>query len=238
MTRPDASYSNFVKSESMSRALLALVLLAAVASAQQKNAFKAAPTCPDYDVLMTFYNTTQGPNWTRRHNWGSTDCCDANTGWYGLNCDSANNVIMITLPENNLSGSFPEILTKLTRLRVLNLALNNLSGALPVSIAQWTELEALTLFSNNLTGALPPCFGNFSRLQTLELFSNKFSGAFPKGIGLLENLTTMWVNDNLISSVDAAMPQPRSIFACDLSANPLRCPVPGWAAGSCAAVCS
>jgi hypothetical protein len=42
MTRPDASYSNFVKSESMSRALLALVLLAAVASAQQKNAFKGS----------------------------------------------------------------------------------------------------------------------------------------------------------------------------------------------------
>ena len=220
--------------------LSALVLLSVVAVAKDRreSSVMPAPLCPDYDVLMSLYNTTQGPNWIRRRNWGSPECCDANSGWYGLNCDSSNNVIFITLPDNNLEGIFPEALTKLVRLRALNLALNKLSGSLPASIAQWTELEALTLFSNNFTGALPDCFETFTSLQTLELFSNKFSGVFPSGIGLLANLSTMWVNDNLFSSVDAAMPQPRSLFACDFSANPLRCPVPVWAGSACAAVCS
>jgi hypothetical protein len=224
-------------SEVMLVLMLVLMRLSSVAIAQQHHEHVPAQKCPDYDVLMSFYNSTQGPYWTRRHNWGSPDCCDSNTGWYGLNCDSSNNVIMITLPENNLAGKFPEILTELTRLKVLNLALNKLSGMLPPSITQWTELEALTLFSNNLTGALPPSFGTFSHLQTLELFSNKFSGTFPTGIGLLVNLTTMWVNDNLFGSIDTSMPQPRSLFACDLSANPLHCPIPDWAVGMCAAVC-
>lgn len=216
-------------------------LLSAVVFAQPRgeSAFALASSCPDYDVLMSFYNSTQGPDWFRRHNWGiSPDCCDTNTGWYGLDCDQSNNVVMITLPDNNLVGSFPLILTKLPRLRVLNLALNKLSGDLPPSIALWIELEALTLFNNSLTGALPPCFEAFPRLQTLELFSNKFSGALPSGIGLLANLTTLWINDNLISSIDAAMSQPRSLFACDLSANRLRCPVPVWASSTCAAVCT
>jgi hypothetical protein len=110
---------------------------------------------------------------------------------YGLNCDASNNVIMITLPDNNLVGEFPEVLTELTRLRVLNLALNKLSGALPASIARWSQLEALTLFSNNMSGALPLCFGNFSRLQTLEIFSNKFSGTFPPDTARLGALTTV-----------------------------------------------
>jgi Leucine-rich repeat (LRR) protein len=217
----------------------ALLSTPAIAHERRESTFLAhAALCPDYDVLMSLYNSTQGREWTRSHNWGSADCCNVTTGWYGLNCDSANRVTMITLPDNNLVGPFPEVLTKLARLTVLNLALNKLTGALPPTIAQWTELEALTLFSNNMTGALPPCFASFSRLQTLELFSNKFSGAFPSGVGLLANLTTMWVNDNQFSSIDAAMPQPRSLFACDLSANPLRCPMPAWAGSTCGAVCS
>jgi hypothetical protein len=223
------------------KTLFALVLLSVVAFAKERSESTLIPTslCPDYDVLMSLYNSTQGPDWIRRHNWGiSPACCDSKNGWYGLNCDSSNNVIFINLPDNNLVGTFPEILTKLVRLKALNLALNRLSGSLPPSIAHWTELEALTLFSNNLTGALPQCFGAFARLQTLELFSNKLSGSFPSGIGLLANLTTMWVNDNLFSSVDVAMPQPRSLFACDLSANPLSCPIPVWAGSTCAAVCS
>jgi hypothetical protein len=222
--------------------LSVLVSLLAVVTAKERygSAMIPAPFCPDFDVLMSFYNSTQGFNWTRRHNWGSraADCCDSQDGWYGLNCDSANNVIMISLPENNLVGDFPDVLTKLRGLRVLNLALNNLTGALPPSISQWTGLQALTLFSNRLTGALPQCLGDLSSLQTLELFSNKFSDAFPSGIGQFSNLTTMWVNDNLFTHIDSAMPEPRSLFACDLSANPLKCPVPSWALLTCGAVCS
>jgi hypothetical protein len=220
--------------------VLAFVLLSGVATGKERpeSDLMPTPSCPDFDVLMSFYNATQGSGWIRSHNWGGSECCDANNGWYGLNCDKGNNVIFITLPNNNLVGAFPEMLTKLVRLRGLNLALNKLSGHLPASMAQWAALEALTLFSNNLTGELPQCFGTLAGLQTLELFSNQFSGAFPSGIGQLANLTTMWVNDNRFSSVDAAMPQPRSLFACDLSGNPLSCPIPVWAGNTCAAVCS
>ena len=57
--------------------------------------------------LISFYNATGGPYWTR--NWSTaTDPCAL--PWYGVTCDASNSsVTRLVLSSNNLTGSLPDL---------------------------------------------------------------------------------------------------------------------------------
>ena len=55
----------------------------------------------DRDVLIELFNLTDGGNWKRSDNWGSTLPLKH---WWGVNADDSDNVIGINLAKNNLSG--------------------------------------------------------------------------------------------------------------------------------------
>ncbi|CAN0326977.1 unnamed protein product, partial [Scytosiphon promiscuus] len=81
-----------------------------------------APT--DRDVLVALYSATDGPNWKKNTNW--------NTGaplseWYGVTADQGR-VVELRLDNNNLQGTIPPDLGKLTALKSLHLEENHLSG--------------------------------------------------------------------------------------------------------------
>ncbi|KAL5827333.1 hypothetical protein ACOSQ3_019164 [Xanthoceras sorbifolium] len=88
-------------------------------------------------------------------------------------------VISIDLSGNNLSGDFPEELTKLSGLLVLNLSGNHISGIIPGNISSLHQLSSLDLSSNNLSGPIPPTLSSLSFLGYLNLSNNDFSGTIP-----------------------------------------------------------
>lgn len=105
----------------------------------------------EYDALMEFYNSTNGPSWTHRDNWGtgSTPC-----NWYGVSC--VNGRVTLLYPRNNnLSGTLPSSLSALTNLQTLVLSNNNLSGPIPAGLSTLTNLQILNLSDNNLRGCMP-----------------------------------------------------------------------------------
>ena len=58
--------------------------------------------------LVNFYNATAGPSWTSTLRWNAGDPC-ANA-WEGVFCDSLkDNVITLTLPNNGLAGTLPDL---------------------------------------------------------------------------------------------------------------------------------
>lgn len=121
----------------------------------------------DMGVLVTLYNVTDGPNWTRSEGWMSgADLGD----WYGVTVDAQGRVTGLSLANNGLRGPLPGELGLLGQLAELHLAVNDLSGPVPEDLGGLTLLRELDLRHNRrLRGALPADMTGLSRLESLRL---------------------------------------------------------------------
>ncbi|KAK2631649.1 hypothetical protein EUGRSUZ_L02633 [Eucalyptus grandis] len=88
-------------------------------------------------------------------------------------------VTSIDISRNNLDGEFPEEITKLAGLLILNLSRNGIGGQIPESILGMSQLASLDLSSNGLSGAIPQSMPSLSFLSYLNLSNNNFSGKIP-----------------------------------------------------------
>ncbi|XP_034695716.1 receptor-like protein EIX2 [Vitis riparia] len=88
-------------------------------------------------------------------------------------------VVGIDLSDNNLSGEFPQGITKLSGLVVLNLSRNLITGQIPENISMLRQLSSLDLSSNKLFGTIPSSMSLLSFLGCLNLSNNNFSGKIP-----------------------------------------------------------
>ncbi|PSS05610.1 LRR receptor-like serine/threonine-protein kinase [Actinidia chinensis var. chinensis] len=97
----------------------------------------------------------------------------------------------LSLMGNQLSGPFPEVLTKITTLANLSIEGNNFSGPIPSHIGRLVKLQKLTLSSNSFTGELPVALGKLTNLTDMRISDNLFIGKIPEFIGnwtLIEKL--------------------------------------------------
>ncbi len=169
-------------------------------------------------ALVTFYNSTNGDNWTDNTNWLTGP---VNT-WFGITV-TGNRVTGIDLRTNNLVGILPPEIGDLSQLTWLVVNGNQLSGAIPPEIGNLIELEYLYLqynaftdtipsqignlqkcirfFAgmNQLSGTIPPDIGNITSLQELFLDSNDFEGSIPPEIGNCANLTDLHLSNNQLT---------------------------------------
>jgi Leucine-rich repeat (LRR) protein len=77
---------------------------------------------------------------------------------------------------------------------VLDVSSNNLTGSLPAEIRKLTELEVLIAANNNMTG-IPAEIGRLSKLRIVDFSNNNISG-LPSEIGRLKELETLDLRGN------------------------------------------
>jgi Leucine-rich repeat (LRR) protein len=149
-------------------------------------------------ALLDIYSNVGGSYWTVSTNWAGgtgTECT-----WFGVTCDSAQaTVVGIALTNNNVVGTIPDSISKLTNLQQLNLANNALTGAIPPLLGSLANLVEVDLSNNQLTGSIPSFFGSRSSLKTLKLARNQLSGAIPALLGSLTKLQRLNLATNLLS---------------------------------------
>jgi Leucine-rich repeat (LRR) protein len=161
------------------RALLWLTLVAPfiICGAQQLS--------DDEQALIDLFVSTGGNSswknsklWLSRKDSTSAGVCD----WFGVKCGPAScsnlscRVVSLVLKRNNLAGTLPSSMGRLTALQTLDLSSNHLQGSLPASLGDMASLVLLDLDSNRLEGSLPLSLGKLPQLQTLDLSANRING--------------------------------------------------------------
>lgn len=149
------------------------------------------------EALTTIYDSLNGPNWLNHTNWLQTN---TPCSWAGVSCANSH-VIALALPANDLIGTFPPEIGRLSRLTALNLHANRITGSIPEELGNLMSLTALDLSNNQLSGPIPVIIGNLVLLQQLKLESNQFSGAIPYEFIGLSALTTLDLSYNALLAV-------------------------------------
>ncbi len=137
----------------------------------------------------------------------AANCSNMNTlnlgasGFIGGNIPSVGfeQLIALDLQEMELTGSIPDLISRLTLLEVLLLDFNDLEGTVPESLGQLGGLTELSLSYNRLDGTIPSSLGLLQELRILDMRMNLLSGVFPSELGLCTNLELAQFERNFLS---------------------------------------
>ncbi len=178
----------------------------------------------DRNVLVAFYESTGGEQWSDKSNWLSDRPLES---WYGVTVNAEGRVTEIDLPNNNLSGSLTSELGYLEELAVLRVDRNQLTGTIPPAVGMLTRLQHLVLSSNQLTGVIPPELGQLAGLEELALSINRLSGSIPAELGDLAGLTSLSLSVNeLTGPIPVELGRLEQLTSLRLDQNRLSGPIP------------
>ena len=142
------------------------------------------------EILVEFYNATDGPNWESNLYWLTEFPLSA---WAGVATDYRDRLVVtgLYLHSNNLRDGMPSGLGGLANLESLDLSFNHLTGSIPPELGNLAGLTSLSLNANNLTGHIPPELGNLDALEYLSLEVNDLAGPIPPELGDLVNVVAI-----------------------------------------------
>uniref|UniRef100_J3N7E1 Receptor kinase-like protein Xa21 n=2 Tax=Oryza brachyantha TaxID=4533 RepID=J3N7E1_ORYBR len=135
---------------------------------------------------------------------------------------------MLCLDFNGFEGRIPSSIGNLSQdLKVLLLTENKLTGEIPLEIGKLSSLTALSLQSNMLTGHIPDTVGDLQNLSLLSIADNKLSGEIPQSIGKLDQLTILYLRENeLVGRIPASLAGCKNLLELNLSSNRLNGNIP------------
>ncbi|XP_051203907.2 uncharacterized protein [Lolium perenne] len=150
---------------------------------------------------------------------------------------------MLSLDNNNLTGSLPSRLLQFSSLTWVMLRNNKLSGEIPVGIRELIKLRGLWLSSNNLYGTITeqhfPIGGQLEvldissnqlvgpiptfppSLTSLDLSRNNLSGTLPSVIGKSMLQVGILFSNSLSGTIPCSLLQLQQLMFLDLSKNQL-----------------
>ncbi|CAL9166085.1 LRR receptor-like serine/threonine-protein kinase GHR1 [Musa acuminata AAA Group] len=197
------------------RRIFVLLLLAIPCAAQLPS--------PDILALLAFKKgITHDPTGYVSGSWNeeSIDLNGCPSSWNGVVCNGGN-VAGVVLDNHGISGRADlSVFANLTMLLMLSMANNNLSGSLPDNLAELSSLECLDISNNAFSGELPSGIGKLRSLKNLTLAGNNFTGPVPESIGGLASIKSLDVSRNFLSGLlPASLTGLRNLVSLNLSHN-------------------
>ena len=143
-------------------------------------------------ALATIYYANGGSNWVNQTNWLTNSNDASHCDWYGVICcsdqymmaapvccgvDRANytdNVIQLSLNQNNLNGQISTVVNLLKELVVIDFSFNSMTGSIPGSaIGNIPQIGILYLQHNQLTGTVPVALLGTNQSLSKSIFEKK-----------------------------------------------------------------
>ena len=153
----------------------------------------------DREILVALYDTTGGPNWTRRTNWLS----DRPLGeWQGVDVDGQGRVTRLSVRNNGLRGTIAPELAALSNLTALDISDNGLTDRFSRNLGNLANLEVLALNGNDLTGPIPAELCSLTNLEILDLSDNGLTGRLPICLTRLPLDRLLYANTRLCAPVE------------------------------------
>ncbi|XP_058219408.1 probable LRR receptor-like serine/threonine-protein kinase At1g07650 [Rhododendron vialii] len=106
-------------------------------------------------------------------------------------------LVELSFMGNQLSGPFPEVLTKITTLKNLSIEGNRFSGPIPPQIGKLVNLQKLILSSNSFTGELPVTLAKLTNLTDMRISDTNFTGKIPEFIGKWTKIEKLHIQGSL-----------------------------------------
>ncbi|TYG51681.1 hypothetical protein ES288_D10G279300v1 [Gossypium darwinii] len=117
-----------------------------------------------------------------------------------ISLGNCQNLLLLDLSNNNLSGSIPHEVLRLQSLSIwLDLSSNYLTGELPGEVEKLKNLGRFYCSQNRLSGLLPRNLGSCVSLETLSLDDNLFEGPIPSSWSSLRGLVQLDLSENNLS---------------------------------------
>ncbi len=190
------------------------------------NNLNAEIIASERQILIEFYQATDGEHWKKNTNWLTTaDTCS----WFGITC-LENQQFELNLSGNNVVGTLPDSFAHLDHLVRLNfngsliyfyssglilnsnIALNFIQ--LSENLGNLKNLKELELNTLSLSH-LPRSFSNLKKLTKLSLQNHHFS-ALPKSIEALSQLQILDLSQSKFN-----LEMPNNVLRTPLSEMPL-----------------
>ncbi|KZV46409.1 hypothetical protein F511_23615 [Dorcoceras hygrometricum] len=183
---------------------------------------------PDAAVMQDLKKSLNSPT---QLGWVDPDPCK----WKAVQCSGDNRVTRIQIGNQNLEGSLPSNLNKLTSLQVFEVMKNQLTGPLP-SFAGLSSLQTVSLSNNNFSSIPSDFFDGMNSLQDVYLDYNPFaSWVVPESIKGASTLRTFSATGTNLVGVFPGFFGPDtfpSLVSLHLALNYLEGPVPPTFSGS------
>jgi Leucine-rich repeat (LRR) protein len=117
-----------------------------------------------------------------------------------LSLSKCQNLIILTLRNNNLSGLIsPQIIGLSWSLTFINFFANKFTGVLPVEIGKFINLQEFNVSDNLLFGKIPTSLGSCVKLEILAMGTNLLQGIIPPSLESLRGLQYLDLSDNNLS---------------------------------------
>ncbi|KAJ8647424.1 hypothetical protein MRB53_000447 [Persea americana] len=128
---------------------------------------------------------------------------------------------ILDISENYISGDFPSWVGKLSGLTSLSLAENDFNeGGIPESLGNLKNLTLIYMANCNFSGEIPSSIFELSLLETLDFSKNKLSGMFPKAITNLRYLKKIELySNNLTGKIPPELANLTRLREFDISHN-------------------
>lgn len=100
--------------------------------------------------------------------------------WTGMRCNENGMVTKIKLPSRQFDGSLPdEWASFFPDLKSVDFSKNNLQGSIPEGLFKITQMEDFFLYKNQLTGTISSKIGNLWSIKKFHVSHNRLSGSIP-----------------------------------------------------------
>jgi Leucine-rich repeat (LRR) protein len=188
-----------------------------------------SPFESDSLALVDFYNATGGSNWTTQGNWLTGPV----STWTGVTV-TGGRVTGLEIVSNNMSGTIPASigkLTELTRLRLIGdenpVKVVDIHGTIPAELWNCTKINVLQLKFTNLSGNIPEGIEKMVNLSEINFQQSYLGCEIPAALFNLPNLTKAYLHEsNFTGAVPASLVNATKLVRLYLQKNKLSAGLP------------